>query len=643
MRNDETVKNVEFIVRNGDQIKNIAARIKVPARDIVKLNKLHSRNYLAYPGQRLIIPVPVQPKVWDPTKEDLTGNTPSTEDRKGSVDFELVIDSTNYRLAEDFISMSDAIADSVEYANIESHMNRLEKRINYLYYKIDSFKKADFKFEYDDAEKNTILVKMKDARDKFYSDGPMGKQIDSMKEEKKKLGYRRIVLRGQASEYEYLSENASYSEHNFKKDGKEKPANWGDHLNYQSAYEKNKPKPVYRLPGLIPVFSNVDKDNYVDRPLTLQIDTLPAKPAFTQTYIEPNRAVSSPQAATPPVKNETPQPAKVTVQKEPLLTEPENVNLLDNASEEEVPFTHFKTDFALLKKQKFTTEIAIGYIARPLLTMFAVAAISFAPVGADAASSGRTQATSLSENINDTEPANSFTGNEYNRDHYLTPADSVTRIKGEFYHIRARQAMDKGDFTNGDKFLRKSLAINPNNAEVWILHADLLLSFGSSDQALKEYMISSEINPNNPKVFYNIALLYNKSKNTEKAYDYFSRAIIASDKYVLAFMGRASLSMDKKDYDAAIQDYDQALVINKYFTPAMQARGIAKMEVRKFADAISDFDHYLALEKPDGYVFFQRGLSKVYSNDLLQGCLDLSKAQELGFKDAEKAIKKFCQ
>jgi tetratricopeptide (TPR) repeat protein len=108
-------------------------------------------------------------------------------------------------------------------------------------------------------------------------------------------------------------------------------------------------------------------------------------------------------------------------------------------------------------------------------------------------------------------------------------------------------------------------------------------------------------------------------------------------------MGRASLLMDDRDYEGAIQDYDRLLAVNKYYSPAFKQRGLAKMELRKFTEAITDFNQYLEIEDPDGYVVYQRGISKIYSNNLLQGCLDLSSAQELGFKDAEKAIKKFCE
>ncbi len=230
-----------------------------------------------------------------------------------------------------------------------------------------------------------------------------------------------------------------------------------------------------------------------------------------------------------------------------------------------------------------------------------------------------------------------------NKPKYLIPVDSVSKIKGEFYLIRARQVLEKGDFKEGDKYLRKSLELDPNNASTWMLHADLCLTTGAADKALKEYAISGEIDSTNPKVFYNIALLYSKANDNQKAYKYFSRATDVNDKYLLAYMGRATVLMDERDYEGAIQDYDKTLSINRYYSPAYKGRALAKMEAHKFEDAIVDFNQYLEIEDPDGYILYQRGIAKILSNNLLQGCLDLSSSLELGFKEADRAIKKFCQ
>ena len=761
VHNAASVRQIEFLVRNGDNIKDISAKIKVPVREILKANKLSSRTYVAYPGRRLWIPVHVQPKVWDPTKEDMTGNSPSREDRGAGEDYEPVIDSSNYKLLEDFINLSEARSDSFEYENIDKHIRKIDKRINHLTYMIDSLKQVDFKFDYEDQDKNSILGKMKMSRDKYYIEGPLGKQIDSLKEEKIRLGQRRIVLRNQITEYEFLVDNAGYSERNYKHEEKVKPSNWGDHLAYESIYLKGKNKPQPTQPDVAPV---VKKDTVIPKPIAVKPAVETVKPQVTENYIdtadtEPilshyksDFALLPKQKFTKEIQNTSSQPALSQLSPSairtipppvaPLKETPKPVTPVTNTvvpvkKEAPKPVTPVTNTVAPVKEEalkpvtpvtntvpvketpkpvtpvsntvskpdqnisdetpKPRTDIIPKHVVKPVQeepkqitppapdSSIAVkpqiaedtlrqkhAAVhidtlrpEFSPINSSDKPT-MTLESKVDTTINrptkmvNMDPLASYKSDsgfvaksvqikdipiaEYkNKPKYLIPVDSVTRIKGEFYLIRARQVLEKGDFKTGDKYLRKSLDLNPNNAQSWMLHADLFLTMGLADQALKEYIISGEIDSTNPKIFYNIALLYTKASNNQKAYKYFSRAIETNAKYLQAYMGRASLLMDERDYEGAIQDYDRVLTANKYYSPAFKARGLAKMEVRKFTEAVSDFNQYLEIEDPDGFVIYQRGLSKIYSNNLLQGCLDLSSANELGFKEAEKAIKKFCE
>lgn len=541
-RDGTTVRDVTFMVRNGDYIKNIATHVKVPVHQIVKLNHLKSKNFLAYPGFKLILPVRVQPKVWDPTKEETNGSTPSREDRHDSEDFEVVIDSSNYRLAEDFINLNEAKADSFEYASIETHIQKLDKRISYFYYKIDSFKKAEFKFDYDENDKSSILGKMKAARDKYYFEGPLGKKIDSMNAVKKMLGMRRVVLRNQATEYEFLSENAAYAARNFKQEEKERPSDWGAHLAIESGYKKEKPKPVFSNTSLIPkVDYSPASDENTDRPLTLQVDTQPAKPAITQAYIEPVKEPTKTVAVSPPQKE--PEP---TTPKEIVVPKPESdyVNLADTTTEEP-EIHHYKTDFALLRKQKFTHEIAQTF--QPKLYLIPNLSIpSHIAANEYKQNSTKTENSTQSpapKNTNDTTaPTAKVTENTASQQSTNnTPTDSVSRIKAEFFLIRAKQSLAKKDTSAAETHLKKSIELNPANPDAHMQYGDLLLA--------------------------------------------------------------------KKQAVAAIKEYDRVLDITPYNATAL----------------------------------FQRGIAKIRSNDLLQGCLDLSAAQELGYTDAEKAIKKYCE
>jgi hypothetical protein len=908
--NSVSVKQIEFIVSIGDNIKDIAAKINIPAREILSLNKIHSKHYMAYPGRRLILPVQVQQKVWDPSRDEMSGNFPSREDRGGNDnDYELVIDSNNYRLSEDFIDLSEAESDSTEYENIAGHLQKIDKQVRYLYHKLDSMKATDFKFDFDDQDKNSVLYKMKQTRDQYYAESPISKQIDSLKDTKIWLGQRRIVLRNQRSNYENLVDNATYEEAHYQHDEKRKTDTWGDHLVYESMYLRSKeyksqkakanakdtvanipPPPIPITSKPIPIVSKSDPTPstiVASKPDTLAAQT-PAPilastptdkqsvakisaPTNTETVVDktaktntevisstsvPIVAAHQPVAlaSTPPEKNvkkEAPvtNTQNVTPPSSVKITERENTTSED-ADMDEMP--HYKSDFSVLPKQKFTAGVRSergfqrsldiikfepALLKTTVLTPLDTAGIETGPhkvsspairktttpqavnfkkrensssvgiqqkepnkllpsnktINKTTASTANTSAkskestkqqniaTTTEKTVNkssastvkketknpsnlkpkeppklavvkaptnnpdntlsakivkakssapsaqnikadttaaiippkqiakidtpirhesisfdaasthstglltstdkpsmslytkidttidrpekeiSTDPLASYkTDSDFavkrdvqikdipvteskNKPKYLMPVDSVEKIKGDFYLIRARQVLERGDFKTGDKYLRKSLELDPSNAQSWMLHADLFLTLGLADQALKEYEISGEIDSTNPKVFYNIALLYVKANNNQKAYKYFSKSIEVNYKYLSAYMGRASLLMDERDYQGAIQDYDKLLAINKYYSPAFKARGLAKMELHKFADAVLDFNQYLEIEDPDGYVIYQRGISKIYSNDLLQGCLDLSSSLELGFKEAEKAIKKFCE
>ena len=634
------IRPLTFIVRNGGYIKEIASRIHVPVGEILKANNIRSKKFLAYPGLKLIIPVPIQPRTWDPSREGHTGRSPSKEDRHESQEFEIAIDTSNFLLEEDFINFTSAQEDSIEFENINKHIRKIDKRIQTLYFKIDSMKQVDFKFEDESAPDPThITDNIKMSRDKYYSESPLGRQADSLKSVKVWLWQRRTVLRNQITDYENLVENAAYSQHTYRHQ-QDVDRGFGDNLVYESKYLISKDPSMANIKNRFlssaasedpAVASKADKD-LVER----------NEPAISRTsrenvvvHLKFDYAPLTMQTRMPEIKstNAYPHGLKLltgrTVEP-PADNPPPKKEVLEQTRDIRSDDKHTGT-FITSPAQRsaiVTPETQTNNILEKEKPVNTNPAISHAP---DSIQTARTK------------PVPKGAANESaKKPKYLEPVDSVTRIKGQFYIILAREALEIGDFKGADKNLTKSLDLNPNNAEAWMLHADIYLTQGATEQSLKEYIIAGEIDSLNPKVFYNIALIYAKN-NSQKAIANFTKALRANDKYILAYMGRATLYMDGKEYEKAAADYTKVLAIDKLNSAALKGRGGARMELRKYAEAIADFDSYLQIEKPDGFVLFQRGLCKIYSNELLKGCLDLSSSKDLGFKEAEKAIKKYCQ
>jgi hypothetical protein len=58
---------------------------------------------------------------------------------------------------------------------------------------------------------------------------------------------------------------------------------------------------------------------------------------------------------------------------------------------------------------------------------------------------------------------------------------------------------------------------------------------------------------------------------------------------------------------------------------------------------MADFDKAIELNPANGLAYYNRGLTKIRSGQKDSGCLDLSKAGELGYSEAYEAIKVYCQ
>ena len=72
-------------------------------------------------------------------------------------------------------------------------------------------------------------------------------------------------------------------------------------------------------------------------------------------------------------------------------------------------------------------------------------------------------------------------------------------------------------------------------------------------------------------------------------------------------------------------------------------RGVAKSDgLGDHKGAIQDYNKAIELNPNYALAYGLRGLSKIKLGQKDSGCLDLSKAGELGFMDAYDAIKEYC-
>jgi tetratricopeptide (TPR) repeat protein len=97
------------------------------------------------------------------------------------------------------------------------------------------------------------------------------------------------------------------------------------------------------------------------------------------------------------------------------------------------------------------------------------------------------------------------------------------------------------------------------------------------------------------------------------------------------------------DYSGAIEDYNKAINLDPRFAEAYNRRGNAKRNLQDLNGALADYNKAIALDPKYAKPYNNRGLLEIQLGHKEQGCLDLQKAAELGFQDANENIKMYCQ
>ena len=106
------------------------------------------------------------------------------------------------------------------------------------------------------------------------------------------------------------------------------------------------------------------------------------------------------------------------------------------------------------------------------------------------------------------------------------------------------------------------------------------------------------------------------------------------------------------NYDGAIDDFDAAFTFSPdtAFSLIYSYRGIARTKMGNYGTAIEDFDKAIDIQPSDimGYSnwiknYYNRGVSRFYTNDLQGACEDWNKAFDLGFGGALEYLERFCK
>ena len=117
------------------------------------------------------------------------------------------------------------------------------------------------------------------------------------------------------------------------------------------------------------------------------------------------------------------------------------------------------------------------------------------------------------------------------------------------------------------------------------------------------------------------------SANCQSAVEYFNKGV--SNNYL-------------KNNKDAIADYTKSIEIDSNYARVFYSRANANYYLKNYREAIVDYNKSIKINPNYAKAYFNRGLSNIILEEKDRGCLDLSKAGELGLGKAFDSIKEYC-
>lgn len=243
------------------------------------------------------------------------------------------------------------------------------------------------------------------------------------------------------------------------------------------------------------------------------------------------------------------------------------------------------------------------------------------------------------------------------------------------YYNRGNGMFDLKDYTGAIADFTKAIDINPEYASAYFNRGLSKHALNDYQGAIADYTKAITFNPD-AEAYYNRGLLKYVLEDNRGSMVDLTKAIDISPDHVDAHFIRGLLRHDLDDNQGAIADFTKVIEINPEYSDAYLKRGFSKYVLDDYRGAISDYTKAIELH-PDEETYYNRGLSKDALNDYRgaiadytkaiainseyadsyyaralmnfmlgekdKGCMDLSKAGELGLERAYELIKKGCK
>lgn len=174
------------------------------------------------------------------------------------------------------------------------------------------------------------------------------------------------------------------------------------------------------------------------------------------------------------------------------------------------------------------------------------------------------------------------------------------------------------------------------------LEGDQYYDQGEYSKALDSYNKYLKVYPRNTKTIYNRARTYEKLNNIDDAKKDLNKLLKLDPNHLLGRITLGEMKFKEADYDGAFYEFDLAVSRHKQNSLPYAYRAKANQKLGKIRKALSDYGVAIRLDDQNGMAYLYRGTLHVSQKKKSAACRDFTKAKQLGIKEANKALSKYC-
>ncbi len=232
------------------------------------------------------------------------------------------------------------------------------------------------------------------------------------------------------------------------------------------------------------------------------------------------------------------------------------------------------------------------------------------------------------------------------KDYQAAIADFDTAVSLNSRHIgalnnRGNAKKLSGDFEGAINDYNEVIAIAPDLAQSYNNRGSTYVSMQDYRRAIMDFTKAIKLEAGSEDAYYNRGSAYIFIGEYDSAKADFTMAININPKNIMAYNNRGNAKASSGDLSGAILDYDQVLSLNSGHVSAYFNRAFIKTKLGDYKGALPDLDMAIKLNPQYVTAYYLRGIAKISIGQ--DGCDDLRLSLQMGYKEAEKDVVKYCR